>query len=105
MSSTTTSLSPNEVYKSKRVVQTVSHILTELVQDNKYQKVAKTVKEAQKKLPFYSKCAASVSLSEYLDRILRYTHIEESTLIIALIYIDRVCESHDLFLCEANIHR
>lgn len=103
--SSTTDLSLNEVYKSKKTVQTVSHILTEIVYDNKYQKISKALFESQKKLSFYSKCTASVNLSDYLDRLLKYTHIEESTLIIALIYIDRVCEANDLILCESNIHR
>lgn len=103
--SNSTDLSCNEVYKSKTVVEAVSHILSSIVSDNKYQKVPKAQIDKQKKLPFYSKCAASVTLTDYFERILKYSHIEESTLIIALIYIDRVCESYDLFLCESNIHR
>lgn len=104
-SSQTTDLTVNEVYKSKKVWNTVCHILKEIVQENKNQKTSKDLVEKQKKLSFFSKNPASVSLTSYVERILKYTHIEESTLIIALIYIDRLCEKQNLILTDNNIHR
>ena len=41
---------------------------------------------------------------DYLTRILKYVKIEYSTLIIAMIYIDRICKEK-VFLNEFNIHR
>lgn len=104
-SSQSTDLTVNEVYKHKKVWNTVCHILKEIVQENKTQKTSKDIIEKQKKLSFYSKNPASVSLSAYVERILKYTHIEESTLVIALIYIDRLCEKQNLILTDNNIHR
>lgn len=107
MSSTsqTTDLTLNEVYKSKKVWTTVCHILQEIVEENKNQKISKDVLEKQKKLSFHSKNPASIALVGYVERILKYTHIEESTLVIALIYIDRLCEKQNLILTDTNIHR
>jgi len=54
---------------------------------------------------FNSKKAPPISLLDYLDRIIKYTKLEESTLLIALLYIDRFCELSDLKLSELNVHR
>ena len=45
-----------------------------------------------------------ISLLDYLKRILKYINIETSTLIVSLIYIDRICKEK-VFLNEFNIHR
>ena len=59
----------------------------------------------QKKSIFNSKKAPPISLLDYLDRIIKYTKLEESTLLIALLYIDRFCELSELKLSELNVHR
>ena len=53
---------------------------------------------------FTYKVKPSISLLDYLRRIIKYVKIEYSTLIIALIYIDRICKEK-VFLNEYNIHR
>lgn len=45
-----------------------------------------------------------IQLLDYLRRILYYIKLEFSTLIIAMIYIDRICKEK-VFLNEFNIHR
>lgn len=104
-SSQATDVTLHEVYKSKKVWTTVSQILLEILEENKNQKHPKEILDKQKKLSFHSKTPASVTLSEYIERILKYTHIEESTLIIALIYIDRLCDKQNVVLSDNNIHR
>jgi len=94
-----------EVFNCKKIMKAVAHILGEIVNENKNMKPTKEVLEKQKKLSFYSKNPASISITGYLERVLKYTHIEESTLIIALIFIDRICEINDLIINESNIHR
>ena len=54
---------------------------------------------------FGSKKPPSIAILAYLERIAKYTQIEESTLIICLIYIDRVCDLSKMQLNEFNIHR
>ena len=53
---------------------------------------------------FTYKVKPGISLLDYLRRILKYLRIEYSTLIIAMIYIDRICKEK-VFLNEFNIHR
>ena len=53
---------------------------------------------------FTYKVKPGISLLDYLRRILKYVKIEYSTLIIAMIYIDRICKEK-VFLNEFNIHR
>jgi len=53
---------------------------------------------------FTYKMKPGISLLDYLRRILKYVKIEYSTLIIAMIYIDRICKEK-VFLNEFNIHR
>ena len=53
---------------------------------------------------FTFKKKPSISLLDYLRRIIKYLQIEYSTLIIALIYIDTLCKEK-VYLSEYNIHR
>ena len=46
----------------------------------------------------------SISLSDYLNRIILYTNIESSTLISSLIYIDRFCSNGCIKISHYNIH-
>ena len=54
---------------------------------------------------FTSKKPPSISIQSYFERIIKYSKIEESTLIVTLIYIDRLCDFSQLVLTEFNIHR
>jgi hypothetical protein len=95
-----------EVSENKKVVSAVKSILKEIVDENRVNAHIKTdFLDKQKKLSFYSKNPASITVGGYLERILKYTHIEESTLVIALIYIDRICELNNIYLVDSNIHR
>ncbi|MCQ2818528.1 MAG: hypothetical protein MJ252_14765 [archaeon] len=55
--------------------------------------------------PFIGKSVPSITIKGYLDRIIKYTQIEQSTLIIALIYIDRICAKNRLTLNFFNIYK
>lgn len=46
----------------------------------------------------------SISLSDYLIRIISYTNIETSTLISSLVYIDRFCSNGCIKISYYNIH-
>lgn len=55
---------------------------------------------------FHSRTPPNISLSDYLRRIVKYTSIEKSCLLILLIYIDRVCELHPHFIVSSlTVHR
>ena len=60
---------------------------------------------SQKNMSFSSNHIPKISIKNYLKRILNYTEVEESTLIIALIYIDRLNQLSKVILTPYNIHR
>ena len=59
----------------------------------------------QEKSIFNAKKIPKISLKEYLERIKFYTEIENNTLIISLIYIDRLFQESNLILTAFNVHR
>lgn len=54
---------------------------------------------------FETKEVPSISISKYLERIIKYSKIEKSTLITALIYIDRFCLTGRVVLEQHNMHK
>lgn len=95
----------NEAFKNKKILATISEILNDVVEDNKKLKTAPETLEQHQRLSFHSNIPASLAIGGYVERITKYTHCEESTLITALIYIDRMCEINNIYLMEHNIHR
>jgi len=81
-------------------VQILLHILSENKKSNDYYKKLSSNQDGH----FTFKVYPSISLFDYLQRIIKYVRIELSTLIIAMIYIDRICREK-VFLNEFNIHR
>lgn len=53
---------------------------------------------------FKNKNKPSIILVNYLNRIIEYTEIEFSTLVLSLIYLERICKER-IFLNEFNVHR
>ena len=80
--------------------QILLHILSENKKSNDYYKKIDLNQDGH----FTFKMPPSIPLFVYLQRILKYVKIEFSTLIIAMIYIDRICREK-VFLNEFNIHR
>ena len=58
-----------------------------------------------KKSLFTACLPPSISLLDYLERIVYYAHPEPPTLISSLIYIDRLCSVGKITLTELNVHR
>ena len=76
------------------------HILSENKKSKDYYKKINSNQDGH----FTFKMKPGINLLDYLRRILKYVKIEYSTLIIAMIYIDRICKEK-VFLNEYNIHR
>ena len=55
--------------------------------------------------PFLSKKIPSISIFDFLERIVKYTKMQDSTLMLILIYIDRFCEINYVNLNFFNIHK
>ena len=76
----------------------ISEILTEISSQN-------SEVEFNPDDPFSRQNPSKVTLQYFFGRIKRYSQIEKSTLIIILIYIDRVCITSGIILNPHNIHR
>lgn len=76
----------------------IEHLLTEIVANNQNA----TYNQYD---PFSRKSIPEISVADYLERIKKYTKLEKSTLIIAMIYIDRICNQNRIQLTPYNIHR
>ena len=83
---------------SKKLLDEISFILKKIIKNKKI-----FPKESEK--IFYHPKVPEISIYDYLYRIKKYSSIEDSTLIISLIYIDRVCKNKGIILTKYNIHR
>ena len=54
---------------------------------------------------FTSKIEPIISIQNYIQRIIKYSRVEESTLILSMIYIDRLCKFSGLEINKFNVHR
>ena len=90
---------------NSNLIKSISSALTMILDENKNMKNYKKILQAQKKMIFNAKSVPKISIYDYLKRIQTYSYIEKSTLIISLIYIDRICQISHLTLTYYNIHR
>ena len=84
----------------KIIVESLLQILSENKKSPDY---FKKITE-NKDLHFTLITPPTISLLEYIRRILYFVKLDISTVIIAMIYIDRICKEK-VFLNEFNIHR
>jgi hypothetical protein len=82
----------------------ISKVINALLNKNRKLKIYKQKIKDQSKMIFSSKKIPKISISEYIQRIIEYTEIENSSLIMSLIYLDRICKK-DIMITELNIHR
>ena len=92
---------PKEINISQKLIEIISSTLQTIIKGNKKQKKSKN--EFDKIFNYYRE--PEISLYDYLSRIYKYSLINDSTLIISLIYIDRICKNKGVKLTENNIHR
>lgn len=104
MEKTSESTVDKVLLKNDKIISSISSILKDIIQENCEKSKASMIEE-QISTSFYTKKIPTISISSYLERILKYSKMEESTLIIMLIFIDKLCESSNFLLTENNIHR
>ena len=96
-----TSIHKIEVKKSD-VLHTVSQLLTDICEESPQEIDHNTIKIIK---PFISKKIPQISIEDFMKRLLKYSKMESSTLILILIYIDRVCFFGKFQLNYYNIHK
>ena len=94
---------------SNQVIEIVADILEEIVKDNEKNNENELNRSDSNESAiisvFTSNKTPQISIKKYLTRIMKYSKPETSTVIICLIYIDKICENSSLQLSIYNIHR
>ena len=96
------------IQASNEVINIVSVILEEIVNENEENEIHNNenlYEESSIIKSFISKKPPQISIKNYLKRLMKYSKPEPSTVILSLIYIDKVCENSNLQLTQLNIHR
>ena len=92
-------------FKNENLINSISQVLETIIEDNKLLFNYSEIIKKQSKDVFSSRIIPKISIKDYLKRINTYTNIEKNTLIVSLIYIDRLCRVSKLTLTCYNIHR
>jgi hypothetical protein len=105
LSKSTTAASLINSSENSNLIEIISFSLLEKITKNKEIKNYKEKIKSQKKSLFTSKKIPNISIGDYLARIKKFTNINDSTLIICLIYLDRYLKINKIILTEFNVHR
>ena len=87
------------------LLKSISSTLSTILEENNKKSNLNEINLKQSKMCFSAKFIPSISIYEYLKRIQNYSLIEKNTLILSLIYIDRLCKLGKVTLTYYNIHR
>ena len=87
------------------LIKAIAQTLTTILENNKKMSNYKEMVKKQSKQAFSANSIPNISIEDYLLRIQTYANMEKSTLIISLIFIDRLCHIADVTLTYFNIHR
>jgi hypothetical protein len=79
------------------IINAISLNLKEIITENESQS-----KYAKKDI-FYLSSLPSISLNDYIKRIMKYSKMDISSLINAIIYLDRFCNRNNYILTKNNI--
>ena len=101
------SISSNKIIQDEEeitkinTVELISDLLKNICEENKKKKIQKSFLIKS----FINKNIPSISIKDYLIRLTNYSKINESTIIIVLIYIDRITKLNHFLLTYNNIHK
>ena len=91
----------NYMIESNQTVEILAEILQEIVNEN----TDNEINDNELFTSFFSLKPPIITIKNYLKRIIKYSKPEPSTIILSLIYIDKICEESDLELSQYNIHK
>lgn len=87
------------------LVKAVSETITVLMEESKKLGTYKELFKKQKRYSFYYSKPPNITLYDYIYRIMEHTKINESTLVISLIYLDKIFNTNSFAITPYNIHR
>ena len=84
-----------------KIIEIISDLLNNICEENKdkSENINKNIK------PFMTESIPSLSIKDYLTRLSQFTKINESTIILILIYIDRIGKINKFILTYRNIYK
>ena len=88
-----------DLEQNYKFAKEICSILIEIISENEQNNIKPTEDS------FYRLKIPSMSLEDYINRIIKYSLIEPSTLILSIIYIDELCDNKNYILSFNNIHR
>jgi hypothetical protein len=94
-------ISKTEEYVPMKMIEIISDLLNNICEENKVKSdnINKNIK------PFMTESIPSLSIKDYLIRLSQFTKINESTIILILIYIDRIGKINKFVLTYRNIYK
>lgn len=87
--------------KSFFITKIIGEILTDICGQNK----SNNGKNLLLLKPFISKKIPSISIKDYIERLLKYSKTFNEIVIIVMIYLDTICTKHKFNLNYYNIHK
>ena len=90
-----------EQFNEKSFSKIISELLTDICEECKSNIDSKLALIK----PFISKKIPSISLTDYIERLLKYSKAFKEIIIIILIYLDTICAKHKINLNYYNIHK
>jgi hypothetical protein len=85
-------------------IAAVASILREIINSNKESDIPNQNLVKQFEI-FNSKTTPTMTIEQYLNRIIQYTQISQPLLICVVILIDKACENQNFYLTNSNIHK
>jgi len=95
------SISTKSEYVPMKMIEIISDLLNNICEENKVksENINKNIK------PFMTESIPSLSIKDYLTRLSQFTKMNESTIILILIYIDRIGKINKVILTYKNIYK
>ena len=95
----------SEKNKNEDLIKIISENLNIILEQNTKLPDFKEIIENQSQKIFSADRIPQIPIYDYLMRIQSYVLMDRSTLIISLIFIDKICETAEITLTYYNIHR
>ena len=99
-----TNIDSDQSFNEFSIIQRISQAIDDIINENEEENNKNSLVDCDYSL-FSHKIIPKISIEDYLNRIQKYSELEDSTLIIALIYIDRLLENKNIKLSIYNVHR
>ena len=87
--------------QKNNIINAITANLKDIIQENKQNGGEKYISRDI----FYLQFVPSISLGNYIKRLVKYTKMDISSLILSIIYIDRFCEKYKYVLSFNNVYR